>query len=54
MFCIPGFIVAGTALLDEVGTPSDEQLTLGLSGNLCRCTGYYPIAQAVRIAGDSR
>jgi len=53
-FCIPGFIVAGTALLDEVGTPSDEQLTLGLSGNLCRCTGYYPIAQAVRIAGDAR
>ena len=53
-FCIPGFIVAGTALIDEVGAPSDEPLALGLSGNLCRCTGYYPIARAVRVAGDDR
>jgi len=52
-FCIPGFIVAGSALLDETADPSDEQIKLGLSGNLCRCTGYYPIEQAVRVAAAS-
>lgn len=60
-FCIPGFLVAGSALDADVGggpggggvgaVPSDEQIKLGLSGNLCRCTGYYPIEQAVRVAG---
>jgi len=49
-FCIPGFIVAGSALLDEIPEPTDEQIHLGLSGNLCRCTGYYPIEQAIRSA----
>lgn len=47
-FCIPGFLVAGDALIGECGQPTDEQIHLGLSGNLCRCTGYYPIAQAMR------
>ncbi len=50
-FCIPGFLVSGAALLEEVGRPDDEQIKLGLSGNLCRCTGYYPIIEAVRTAG---
>ena len=50
-FCIPGFLVAGASLLDEQPAPSDEQIALGLSGNLCRCTGYYPIATAVQVAG---
>ncbi len=49
-FCIPGFIVAGATLLDEIDDPDDDQIRLGLSGNLCRCTGYYPIIQAVRTA----
>jgi carbon-monoxide dehydrogenase medium subunit len=48
-FCIPGFIVAGSALLAETPEPTDEQIHLGLSGNLCRCTGYYPIEQAIRV-----
>jgi xanthine dehydrogenase iron-sulfur cluster and FAD-binding subunit A len=52
-FCIPGFLVAGVSLLDECPEPSEAQISLGLSGNLCRCTGYYPIAQAVRTASDS-
>lgn len=52
-FCIPGFIVAGSALLAETPDPTDEQIRLGLSGNLCRCTGYYPIEQAVRVAAVS-
>lgn len=50
-FCIPGFLVAGAALLDEHPSPTDDQIELGLSGNLCRCTGYYPITAAVRAAG---
>ena len=49
-FCIPGFIVAGAALLDELHDPTLDDIRLGLSGNLCRCTGYYPIMQAVQRA----
>jgi xanthine dehydrogenase iron-sulfur cluster and FAD-binding subunit A len=49
-FCIPGFIVAGAALLEEMSDPTDDEIRLGLSGNLCRCTGYYPIIQAIRTA----
>ena len=49
-FCIPGFIVAGAALLDEVPDPSADDIRLGLSGNLCRCTGYYPIMAAIQRA----
>ncbi len=47
-FCIPGFIVAADALREETGSPSDAQITQGLAGNLCRCTGYYKIVEAVR------
>ena len=53
-FCIPGFLVAGAALLEECPSPTDEQIELGLAGNLCRCTGYYPISEAVRSAGGAR
>ena len=49
-FCIPGFLMSGARLIDECPTPTTEQIQLGLSGNLCRCTGYYPIVQAVRDA----
>ncbi len=51
-YCIPGFLMAGSALVDEVPNPTDEQIKLGLSGNLCRCTGYYPIIQAVKSAAE--
>jgi carbon-monoxide dehydrogenase medium subunit len=47
-FCIPGFLVAGATLLDEIDEPTDDQIKLGLSGNLCRCTGYYPMVSAVK------
>ena len=47
-FCIPGFIVACDSLRTEFGTPSDEQIKQGLAGNLCRCTGYYKIEEAVQ------
>lgn len=53
-FCIPGFLVAGASLLGECPAPTDAQILLGFSGNLCRCTGYYPIVQAVRTASERR
>ncbi len=47
-FCIPGFIVAADSLRAEIGTPTPAQVKQGLAGNLCRCTGYYKIEEAVR------
>ena len=49
-FCIPGFLVAGSALISETPSPTPEQITHGLAGNLCRCTGYYKIIEAVEQA----
>lgn len=46
-FCIPGFVMAASTLVDEVVAPSRAEVELGLSGNLCRCTGYYTILDAV-------
>lgn len=51
-FCIPGFLVSGAALLAEVGNPDPGDIREGLSGNLCRCTGYYKIIEAVRQAAE--
>ncbi len=47
-FCIPGMVMAGAALRAKVPDPSERQIREGLSGNLCRCTGYGKIIQAVR------
>ena len=52
-YCIPGFLVAGAALLDEVPAPSDAQLRDAMAGNLCRCTGYYKIIDAFHDAAGS-
>jgi len=49
-FCTPGFIMATYALLREVPDPSDEEIRAALEGNLCRCTGYTKIIDAVRLA----
>ncbi len=51
-FCTPGFVISVTAFLAEHPNPSDDQIREGLSGNLCRCTGYQGILRAVRIAAD--
>lgn len=53
-YCTPGFLVAASALLAEHPWPSDDQIKMALSGNLCRCTGYYPIIEAVRSAAERR
>ncbi len=49
-FCTPGFIVSVTAFLRDHPHPTDGEIREGLSGNLCRCTGYQGIVNAVRLA----
>jgi carbon-monoxide dehydrogenase small subunit len=51
-FCTPGMILAAKALLDENPSPTDEEIAGGLDGNLCRCTGYIKIIDAVREASQ--
>ena len=48
-FCTPGFIVSVTAFLRDHPSPTDAEIREGLSGNLCRCTGYQGIVNAVRL-----
>jgi aerobic carbon-monoxide dehydrogenase small subunit len=52
-FCTPGFVVSATAFLADVPNPDDAQIRDALSGNLCRCTGYQGIIEAVRAAADA-
>jgi aerobic-type carbon monoxide dehydrogenase small subunit (CoxS/CutS family) len=49
-FCTPGMLISATALLRANPDPSEEEIRIGLSGNLCRCTGYDGIVKAVRTA----
>ena len=53
-FCTPGLVVAVADLLDHVPDPTDDQIRESLSGNICRCTGYVKIFDAVRLAAESR
>jgi carbon-monoxide dehydrogenase small subunit len=52
-FCTPGFIVSVTAFLRDNPNPTDDEIRGGLSGNLCRCTGYQGIVNAVRLAATA-
>jgi aerobic carbon-monoxide dehydrogenase small subunit len=52
-FCTPGLVVATAALLEQSPDPSDDEIREALSGNLCRCTGYQKIFDAVRAAAVS-
>jgi len=49
-YCTPGMILSTKALLEKNANPSEEEIRQGLSGNLCRCTGYVKIIEAVRLA----
>jgi carbon-monoxide dehydrogenase small subunit len=49
-YCTPGFLVTAKALLDQTPHPSRDQIREALSGNLCRCTGYLQIVEAVEAA----
>ena len=49
-FCTPGLVVAAADLLTRIADPSDDEIREALSGNLCRCTGYEKIFDAVRLA----
>jgi carbon-monoxide dehydrogenase small subunit len=51
-FCTPGMIIATKALLDENPKPSVDQIREGIAGNLCRCSGYVKIVDAVRLASE--
>jgi carbon-monoxide dehydrogenase small subunit len=53
-FCTPGMILAATALLNRLPNPSRDKIVQGLAGNLCRCTGYIQIIEAVQLAARRR
>jgi len=46
-YCTPGMVMAATSLLNENPNPTEEEVRIGLEGNLCRCTGYHNIVQSV-------
>ena len=52
-FCTPGFVVSVTAFLRDNPNPTDEEIRAGLSGNLCRCTGYQGILAAIRAVAEA-
>ncbi len=51
-FCTPGMVMSAKALLMKNPHPSDEEIKKGMEGNLCRCTGYFKILEAVKRAAD--
>ena len=53
-FCTPGLVVAASDLLVRIPEPSEDEIREALSGNLCRCTGYQKIIEAVQLAAERR
>ncbi|MCC7487709.1 MAG: (2Fe-2S)-binding protein [Burkholderiales bacterium] len=51
-YCTPGMLIAAQSLLDAVRHPTEEQIREAIDGNLCRCTGYQQIVQAVQLAAE--
>ncbi len=52
-YCTPGMILSAKALLDENPSPSEEEIKRAISGNLCRCTGYVKIIEAIQMAAKA-
>ena len=52
-YCTPGMVMAATSLLDENASPTEQEVRLGLEGNLCRCTGYHNIVKSVLAAASN-
>jgi len=53
-FCTPGMVLSAKALLDENSKPTEEEVRHGIAGNLCRCTGYLPIIQAIKAVSEQK
>jgi carbon-monoxide dehydrogenase small subunit len=51
-YCTPGMIMSAKALLERNPSPSEEEIRYGISGNLCRCTGYVKIVEAIQYAAE--
>lgn len=51
-FCIPGMVIAAESLLSEYPHPTEDEIRLGISGNLCRCTGYDLIVESIKLAAE--
>ena len=51
-YCTAGMVMASVSLLEEVPNPTEQDVRLGLEGNLCRCTGYHNIVKAVLAAAE--
>jgi len=52
-FCTPGMLMSAASLLDENSSPTEEEIRRAISGNLCRCTGYQHIVDAIRFAAET-
>ena len=51
-YCTPGMMMTGVALLQRNPTPTEQEIRVGISGNLCRCTGYVNIVKAIQFAAE--
>src|SRR4051794_27140986 len=51
-YCTPGMLMSATALLRKNGSPSEEEIRKGIQGNICRCTGYVNIVEAIKAAAE--
>ena len=49
-FCIPGMVIAAYCILEKNPNPTEDEIRLGISGNICRCTGYDLIVESIRLA----
>ena len=53
-YCVPGMIMTARAMLDENPKPTEEEIRAGLNGNLCRCTGYVKIVEAILASAEKK